>query len=123
MCLVALDSEKYSEAILYDAGRYEVRNMIMSIRGAVAPVDVGRPPGGALRRREVKRPDARALHDDPRGGVPWEDIAVLLRSTGHLDVNTGRCSVVAQQEGQAHYALVTDRSDFGRLALELYRLA
>src|SRR3954451_21664201 len=38
VCLVALDSEVHPEAILYDTGRYEVRNMIMSIRGAIAPV-------------------------------------------------------------------------------------
>src|SRR5262249_30484928 len=41
VCLVALDSEKESESILYDVGRYEVRNMIMSKPGAVAPVVYG----------------------------------------------------------------------------------
>src|SRR5947199_7019785 len=41
VCLVALDSDKYPEAILYDTGRYEVRNMIMAIPGAVAPVVYG----------------------------------------------------------------------------------
>ena len=41
VCLVALDSETESESILYDTGRYEVRNMIMGIRGAVAPVVYG----------------------------------------------------------------------------------
>src|SRR5882724_7876818 len=36
-CLVALDSGgKESEAIMYDVGRYEVRNMIMASKGAVA---------------------------------------------------------------------------------------
>ncbi|HWA97791.1 MAG TPA: efflux RND transporter permease subunit, partial [Pirellulales bacterium] len=40
-CLVALDSKNESEAILYDVGRYEVRNMIMSSPGAVAPVVYG----------------------------------------------------------------------------------
>lgn len=40
-CLVALDSKSQSEAILYDVGRYEVRNMIMSSKGAVAPVVYG----------------------------------------------------------------------------------
>lgn len=40
-CLVALDSKTQSEATLYDVGRYEVRNMIMGIPGAVAPVVYG----------------------------------------------------------------------------------
>ncbi|HEY4258958.1 MAG TPA: efflux RND transporter permease subunit, partial [Schlesneria sp.] len=39
--LVALDSKSDSESILYDVGRYEVRNMIMSQPGAVAPVVYG----------------------------------------------------------------------------------
>ncbi len=41
VCLIALDSKTQSESILYDVGRYEVRNMIMGIPGAVAPVVYG----------------------------------------------------------------------------------
>ena len=41
VCLVALDSNNESEAILYDVARYEVRNMIMSDPGASAPVVFG----------------------------------------------------------------------------------
>jgi len=43
VCLVALNSSDPSntESILYDVGRYEVRNMIMSNPGAVAPVVYG----------------------------------------------------------------------------------
>jgi multidrug efflux pump subunit AcrB len=41
VCLVALDSDKESESILYDVGRYEVRNFIMSNPGAIAPVVYG----------------------------------------------------------------------------------
>jgi multidrug efflux pump subunit AcrB len=40
-CLVALDSQEQTEATLYDVGRYEVRNMVMGIPGAVAPVVYG----------------------------------------------------------------------------------
>ncbi|HUY92715.1 MAG TPA: efflux RND transporter permease subunit [Pirellulales bacterium] len=41
-CLVALDSHgKQTEAIMYDLGRYEVRNFIMASPGAVAPVVYG----------------------------------------------------------------------------------
>ena len=39
--LVALNSETADESTLYDVGRYEVRNMIMSNPGAVAPVVYG----------------------------------------------------------------------------------
>jgi multidrug efflux pump subunit AcrB len=43
VCVVALDSEgeAANESILYDVGRYEVRNMIMGQPGAVAPVVYG----------------------------------------------------------------------------------
>jgi multidrug efflux pump subunit AcrB len=52
VCLVALDRQgdesegpeadpKQMESILYDTGRYEVRNMIMAVPGAVAPVVYG----------------------------------------------------------------------------------
>ncbi len=40
-CIIALDSGTQSESILYDVGRYEVRNMIMGVPGAVAPVVYG----------------------------------------------------------------------------------
>ena len=41
VALVALDSKTETESILYDVGRYEVRNMIMSNPGASAPVVFG----------------------------------------------------------------------------------
>ena len=41
VCLVALDSPKEPESILYDVGRYEVRNYIMAVPGSVAPVVYG----------------------------------------------------------------------------------
>ena len=41
VCLVALDSPSQSEQTLYDVARYEVRPMIMSNPGAVAPVVFG----------------------------------------------------------------------------------
>lgn len=43
VCVVAVDSPdpKNNESVLYDVGRYEVRNMIMAIQGAVAPVVYG----------------------------------------------------------------------------------
>src|SRR6516162_9698547 len=43
VCIVAVDSPtgEQPESILYDVGRYEVRNMLMSINGAIAPVVYG----------------------------------------------------------------------------------
>jgi multidrug efflux pump subunit AcrB len=41
VALVALDSKTETESILYDVGRYEVRNMVMSNPGASAPVVFG----------------------------------------------------------------------------------
>ncbi|HZW34380.1 MAG TPA: efflux RND transporter permease subunit [Isosphaeraceae bacterium] len=43
ICVVAVDSPdpKNDESVLYDVGRYEVRNYIMGIPGAVAPVVFG----------------------------------------------------------------------------------
>jgi multidrug efflux pump subunit AcrB len=41
VALVALNSKRQTESILYDVGRYEVRNMIMQNPGAIAPVVIG----------------------------------------------------------------------------------
>ena len=41
VCIIALDSKTAGESALYDVGRYEVRNMIMSSPRAVAPVVYG----------------------------------------------------------------------------------
>jgi multidrug efflux pump subunit AcrB len=41
VCLIALDSKEAPESSLYDIGRYEVRNFIMNVPGAVAPVVYG----------------------------------------------------------------------------------
>jgi len=41
VCIIALDSPTKSEAVLYDTGRYEARNHIMGVPGAVAPVVYG----------------------------------------------------------------------------------
>src|SRR5579862_3628663 len=41
VCLVALNSQTQNESVLYDTARYQVRMMIMSSRGANAPVVYG----------------------------------------------------------------------------------
>src|SRR5947209_7898136 len=41
VCLMALDSATQGEAALFDTGRYEIRPMIMSQKGALAPLVYG----------------------------------------------------------------------------------
>src|SRR4051812_18601493 len=61
VCLVALDSATHPEAILYDTGRYEVRNMIMGVRGAVAPVVYGGKLRAVLAYMNREKMQARNL--------------------------------------------------------------
>jgi multidrug efflux pump subunit AcrB len=61
ICMVALNSPEYGESTLYDVGRYEVRNQVMGIRGAVSPVVFG----GKIRAVQIyldrQRMQARGL--------------------------------------------------------------
>ncbi|MBV8075168.1 MAG: efflux RND transporter permease subunit, partial [Planctomycetaceae bacterium] len=61
VCIVALDSKTQSESILYDVGRYEVRNMIMAINGAVAPVVYGGKIRAVMAYLDRQRMQARGL--------------------------------------------------------------
>src|SRR5947209_16185190 len=61
VCLIALDSKTQSESILYDVGRYEVRNMIMSVPGAVAPVVYGGKLRAVLAYMHPEQMQARNL--------------------------------------------------------------
>src|SRR5262249_19850722 len=61
VCLVALDSEHEPESILYDTGRYEVRNMIMAVPGAVAPVVYGGRLRAVLAYLDRDKMQARGL--------------------------------------------------------------
>ncbi|HVU88659.1 MAG TPA: efflux RND transporter permease subunit, partial [Pirellulales bacterium] len=60
-CLVALDSKTQSEAILYDTGRYEVRQFIMSQPGAVAPVVFGGKVRAVMAYLDREKMQARDL--------------------------------------------------------------
>src|SRR3954470_5429084 len=61
--IVAVDSPDGSqgESILYDVGRYEVRNMIMSINGAVAPVVYGGKIRAVMAYLDRQKVEARGL--------------------------------------------------------------
>jgi multidrug efflux pump subunit AcrB len=63
VCIVAVDSPDGSqpESILYDVGRYEVRNMLMSINGAVAPVVYGGKIRAVLAYLDRQKLQARGL--------------------------------------------------------------
>src|SRR5207245_10272390 len=61
VCLVALDSDKEPESILYDTGRYEVRNMIMGVPGSVAPVVYGGRLRAVIAYMARSRMQARTL--------------------------------------------------------------
>ena len=61
--IVAVDSPDGSqgESILYDVGRYEVRNMIMSVNGAIAPVVYGGKIRAVLAYLDRQKLEARHL--------------------------------------------------------------
>ena len=63
VCIVAVDSPDHSqgESILYDVGRYEARNMIMSINGAIAPVVYGGKIRAVLAYLDRQKLEARGL--------------------------------------------------------------
>jgi len=60
-CIVALDSKTQNESTLYDVGRYEVRNMVMAIPGAVAPVVFGGKVRTVLAYLDRQKMQARHL--------------------------------------------------------------
>ncbi len=61
--IVAVDSPngEQGESILYDVGRYEVRNMIMSLNGAVAPVVYGGKIRAVMAYLDREKLEARGL--------------------------------------------------------------
>jgi multidrug efflux pump subunit AcrB len=63
VCIVAVDSPDGSqpESILYDVGRYEVRNMLMSINGAIAPVVYGGKIRAVIAYLDRQKMQARGL--------------------------------------------------------------
>ncbi len=61
IALVALNSQSENESTLYDVGRYEVRNMIMSQPGAVAPVVYGGKVRAVMLYLNRNRMQARGL--------------------------------------------------------------
>ena len=114
VALVALDSKTETESILYDVGRYEVRNMIMSNPGASAPVVFG----GKLRAvmlyldrikmqaRHLSPVDVMRAADQfnvfvPSGDVKIGDLDYALMSNSmyeYVDGKTGMGNIPLQAE-------------------------
>jgi multidrug efflux pump subunit AcrB len=61
VCLVAVDSKTQGESVLYDVGRYEVRNMIMSSPGSIAPVVFGGKVRAILAYLDPVKMEARGI--------------------------------------------------------------
>ncbi len=63
VCIVAVDSPSGSqnESILYDVGRYEVRNMLMSLQGAITPVVYGGKIRAVMAYLDRQKMEARGL--------------------------------------------------------------
>ena len=101
VCLVALDSPSESEAILYDTGRFEVRNMIFGIRGAIAPVVYGGKMRAVLAYMDRDKMQARNLSPTdvmnaidryniflPTGGAKFGTIDYALASNSMYELPT-----------------------------------
>ena len=61
VCLVAVNSSTQGESVLYDVGRYEVRNLIMNSPGANAPVVFGGKVRAILALLDPVKLQARGL--------------------------------------------------------------
>src|SRR3954465_992594 len=63
VCIVAVDSPRgdQNESILYDVGRYEVRNMLMSLQGAITPVVYGGKIRAVMAYLDRQKLQARGL--------------------------------------------------------------
>jgi multidrug efflux pump subunit AcrB len=112
VCLLALDSQTQPEAILYDTGRYEVRNMIMGIRGAVAPVVYGGKLRAVLAYLNREKMQARNLSPLevmaaidkyniflPTGGAKFGEIDYALASNSMYELPTLMGDIPIKSEG------------------------
>ncbi|HWB10650.1 MAG TPA: efflux RND transporter permease subunit [Pirellulales bacterium] len=118
--LVALDSPSETESILYDVGRYEVRNMIMSNPGASAPVVFGGKLRAVMLYLDRIKMQARGLSpvdvmraaDEfnvfvPSGDVKIGDLDFALMSNSMYEFVEGKGGMgeipLAARHGNAEY--------------------
>jgi multidrug efflux pump subunit AcrB len=81
ICLVALDSKALPEGVLADVGRFEVRNMVMGIRGANAPVIYGGKTRAILAYMNREKMQARNLSpEDLRNAI--DNFNIFMPTSG-----------------------------------------
>ena len=90
-CIVAVDSPTAGESALYDVGRYEVRNYVMSSPGANAPVVYGGKVRAVLAEVDPVKLEARKLS--------MRDVLAAIEQY-HLFLPTGDANL-----GRTHYAI------------------
>jgi multidrug efflux pump subunit AcrB len=124
VCLLALDSQSggpdgkgWNEGALYDAGRYEVRPMVMSQRGALAPLVYGGKVRAVMIYLDRQKLQARHLApldvlkavDDsnvflPTGSAKFGETDYAIDSNSMFDMITGMGDVPLRNEhGNAAY--------------------
>ncbi len=110
-CIVAVDSPTQPESILFDAAHYEVRNMIMSARGAVAPVVYGGKvravmaylDPGKLQARDLSPLDVMAALDNSNIFLPAGDAKI-----GNTDYAVGSNSMYSLVDRMGDIPLRTE---------------
>jgi multidrug efflux pump subunit AcrB len=99
VALVALDSKTATEQVLYDVARYEVRNMVMSKPGAIAPVVYGGKIRAVMMYLDRMKMQARHLAPTdvmqamdnyniflPTGSVKFGDLDYAISSNSMFDL-------------------------------------
>jgi multidrug efflux pump subunit AcrB len=117
VCLLALDSTTQGEAALFDTGRYEVRPMIMSQKGALAPLVYGGKVRAIMVYVDREKLQARGLApldilkavDDsnvflPTGSAKFGDTDYAIDSNSMFDLVRGMGDIPLRNEhGNAAY--------------------
>ncbi|HWB08689.1 MAG TPA: efflux RND transporter permease subunit [Pirellulales bacterium] len=108
VCMIALNSEAYGEKTLYDVGRYEVRNRVMTVRGAVSPVVFG----GKIRAVQIyldrQRMQARQLS-------PLDVMQSV--ATSNVFLPTGELIVGDKDYFVESNSLISEVEDMGQIPL------
>lgn len=117
VAIIALDSPTETESILYDVGRYEVRNMLMQTPGASTPVVIGGKLRAVMLYLNQTRMQARGYAPSdvmdaverfnvffPSGDVKIGDKDYALSSNSMIrDIKDMRLLPLKAREGNAEY--------------------
>jgi multidrug efflux pump subunit AcrB len=121
ICLVALDSKTVpplSEAIMYDVGRLEVRNMIMQNPGAIAPVVIGGKlravmlyiDQGKMQARNLSATDVMDAVERYHIFFPSGNVKI-----GHQDISLDSNSMLGEPEQMGDIPIFPDQRQGGFL--------